>query len=103
MKLSLGFTLVLAVLAFCPESADAIPPAEGYGFDWLHPETARCQRASQVESLRHSNCQYCPDGNAFGLHYPYHKCQDQAGREYLIYKTPQQCTDAIETMKSNAP
>jgi hypothetical protein len=32
-----------------------------------------------------------------------HRCQASGGREYLIYASKAQCSQALQTMEANAP
>jgi hypothetical protein len=77
--------------------------SSGHGFDWLHPDTAKCENFRQMNAVKLESCSFFPNGNAFALPFPYHKCKAPGGREYLIYTSSDHCSKALETMKSNGP
>jgi hypothetical protein len=98
------FTLGTSVLLLpSPLLAAEFPLKGGYGFDWLKPEAAACRRISEHDLARFRRCEFSADGHAFGLPFAYHTCVAEPGSEVLIYATPCQCREALETMRSNAP
>jgi hypothetical protein len=72
------------------------------GFDWLKPESARCEAIPESLKKRFSGCEYRSAG-AFGLSDPLHVCRVSDRSEYLIFATRVACVNNLETMKANAP
>ena len=76
---------------------------DGYGFDWLKPNTTRCRPITQRDMNKFKHCEFSNPGNAFGLKLPYHECKASNSSEYFIYETRAKCQEAFETMQANAP
>jgi hypothetical protein len=100
---SLGLLVGAFALLTTPVHADGFPVAGGVGFDWLHPGRAACQSITQADAAGFQRCVFEAQANAFGLRYPMHRCQASGGREYLIYASKAQCSQALQTMEANAP
>ena len=94
----------LAVLAFStPCLAEPKAPNPGaFGFDWLRPNSARCQALTEPALKRLRQCEYRNSGT-FGLSDPVLACRVSEQSEYFIYETRAACIRNLETMKANAP
>ena len=100
-----AFTLsALAVHAFAtPCLAESKAPNPGaFGFDWLRPDTARCQALTEPALMRLRQCEY-RDSGTFGLSDPVFVCRVSEQSEFFIYATEAACIRNLETMKANAP
>lgn len=95
-----SFALLLFPLA---ASAAEFPVVGGWGFDWLAPKSAKCRRIEAADAARFRKCEFLSPGGAFGLTLPYHRCTAPGRSEHLVYATRAQCTEALETMRANAP
>ncbi|MFN5464752.1 MAG: hypothetical protein ACK40D_15095 [Cyanobacteriota bacterium] len=100
---SLGLLVGALALLTKPALADGFQVVGGVGFDWLHPGRAACQTITQADAAGFQRCIFDAQANAFGLRYPMHRCQASGGREYLIYASKAQCSQALQTMEANAP
>ncbi|MEY4351876.1 MAG: hypothetical protein RLZZ609_117 [Cyanobacteriota bacterium] len=100
---SLGLLVGAFASLTTPALADGFPVVGGVGFDWLHPARATCQTITQADAAGFQRCIFDAQANAFGLRYPMHRCQASGGREYLIYASKAQCSQAFQTMEANAP
>lgn len=78
------------------------PVSSGVGFDWLDPESAQCARIADIGSNGFKACEYHESG-AFGLSYAYYSCATWDGAEFLVFRSPSECQEALETMQANAP
>ena len=99
-------TLVLGacLLSFCALATEAsFPVAEGYGFDWLAPDSATCTRIAAADTKQFRACEFHTSG-AFGLDLAYHSCPRASKRgEVLVFESQAACQEALETMQANAP
>jgi hypothetical protein len=96
--------LSAVVLLFTsPVLANEFPVVGGYGFDWLKPQTTKCQRITRADAKEFSSCTFSPSGYAFGHPSSYHTCKAAGRSEYLIYASQAKCAKAFETMEGNAP
>lgn len=99
---SMWFSLTLLATPITAGTADVVFPAVGgFGFDWLAPDSAQCKRISTADAKVFAGCIFHKSG-AFGLPYAYHTCAF-AGAEMLIFKSEDECQEALETMQANAP
>lgn len=72
-----------------------------YGFDWLKPETAKCEEV--VESLAKTLMQCKVAGIAsFTGKTGHFVCKIQGG-EFFIYPTEERCQEELKTMQANGP
>ena len=78
------------------------PVAGAYGFDWLKPKTAQCKRITPEQAAKFGPCEFADNG-AFGLPLAHHTCRAAKQSELIVLKTLAQCTEALETMRANAP
>jgi hypothetical protein len=79
------------------------PAIGSYGFDWLHPKSAKCTPVTDANRSQFSGCEFKAEGGSFGLGHPYHLCRPRQGVEFFVYRTKPECTEAKETMDANAP
>jgi hypothetical protein len=91
----------LVLSTSCLAAAGA-PAVGSFGFDWLHPKSARCQPISESLQKRFRRCEYRSTG-AFGLSDPLHVCRIDERSEYMIFETQAACANNLATMKANAP
>lgn len=104
MYKSAGWLLALALLTPLAQAAEAAPPIGQYGFDWLHPDSARCIQVTEKNKAQFQHCQFHPEGGSFGLtSLPYYTCTVSKKVEYMVYKSKAACIEAKETMEANAP
>ena len=98
------FGLSLLTLACAPvQPADTrFPILDSVGFDWLHPETARCERITASRAENFEQCDFHETG-AFGVPLAHHVCKASKGREFLLFASDADCQEALETMQANAP
>ncbi len=92
---------MLMVVAPLSLAADVPPVAGAFGFDWLHPKSARCEPVTQHLVKRLRQCE--KRSGAFGLSDPVWVCTVDQRSEYLIFSTRSACADNLEAMKANAP
>ena len=78
------------------------PPLGSYGFDWLSPDKAQCQKVTPELLKKFHSCEYKNPGG-FGLGNPSHKCRISTKSEYIVFPDKAKCIDELETMKANAP
>ena len=98
---TLLFGCALLAPALC--LAQTKGPAVGtFGFDWLRPNSARCQPVAEPLLKRFRQCEYRSTG-AFGLSDPVHVCRVDERSEYMVFATKTACDNNLETMKANAP
>jgi hypothetical protein len=79
-----------------------LPPLGSYGFDWLNPDKAQCQKITPHLINKFLSCEYKNPGG-FGLGNPSHKCRISNKSEYIVFSDKAKCMDELETMKANAP
>ena len=84
-------------------AAEEFPVVGGYGLAVSQPATTTCRPIGREEVAQVMECEFLPDGRAFGLPHPFHSCQVGDGDDYLIYATQAQCNEALETMRANSP
>ncbi len=96
------FLAMLLCLAAAADADDRFPIEGAWGFDWLHPATARCRRITAKDAAGLRDCRYSKQF-AFGLDMHAHACKTGAHAEYVIFRTRQDCREAFETMQANAP
>jgi hypothetical protein len=94
-------SLLLTMATHCL-AASAAPAVGNIGFDWLRPDSARCEVISESLRKRFRRCEYTGTG-AFGLSDPLHVCRVSDRSEYMIFQTRSACVKNLETMKANAP
>jgi hypothetical protein len=94
--------LIVGSYAASRSEDSAVPLSEGFGFDWLQPETARCARITPVEIKTFTRCEFHTSG-AFGLPLSYHACATPRGGEFLVFISAAVCQEVLETMQANAP
>ncbi|HET9206343.1 MAG TPA: hypothetical protein VFO28_08920 [Burkholderiaceae bacterium] len=82
--------------------AAGFPIAGAYGFDWLKPKTAQCKRITPEAAAKFRTCEFA-DSGAFGLPLAHHTCRAGKHSEVIVLKSLAQCTEALETMRANAP
>jgi len=99
-KILLSVVVVSIVFIFVGSvSADL----EGsYGFNWLKPESSKCQKITEARLEKFKTCRKSTETDGFGgENRPTHICQDAEGGEWIIYATNAQCQDEFEIMKAN--
>jgi len=83
---------------------DAKPPVGSFGFNWLKPETAKCQKLKEADIKRFKSCQPGGEEGGFGTNIKStHTCQVNEKNEWNIYATRKDCQIAFETIQANAP
>jgi hypothetical protein len=82
-----------------PDPAAPFPVAEGTGFVWTAPKSAKCEPVRPADARA---CVFSPSG-AFGLPLAYHTCRRSSGGELLVFRSMPECREALETMRANAP
>lgn len=105
IKQQIALGSALAIFATCQTWATQPdrPLPGSYGFDWLHPESAKCEKITRRKLKKMKVCDAHPKGGSFALEYSYHACRMNGSIEYLIYETKAVCQEAKETMDANAP
>src|SRR4029453_4187048 len=83
-------------------AASTVPVVGSFGFDWLRPNSARCEVISESLRKRFIQCEFRSTG-AFGLSDPLHVCRVSDRSEYMIFETKSVCVNNLATMKANAP
>lgn len=102
LRVSLCLIVLLTGVSQGAGSEDAtFPVVGGYGFNWLEPATAQCALIKQTDVQRFTACTYEGSG-AFGLSLRFHTCA-APDAEFLIFSSPSECQEALETMQANAP
>lgn len=98
---------VVSMLAAVPSFAgDKGPNVVGlFGFDWLHPEKAKCEAVTEKSAASFKSCEYLAKGatGSFSGDADYYKCVAGPKSEYMIYKTKERCAQELDTMQANAP
>ena len=95
--------LAIACLGTAARSAEpAFRVHDGFGFDWLAPDSARCTRVATKDTKAFQTCAF-HDSGAFGLSLAYFSCPIRKGSELLVFKSSSECQEALETMQANAP
>ena len=94
--------MIAALSAPARSAAPGFRVAEGFGFDWLAPDSARCARVATTDSRQLVACTF-HDSGAFGLSLAYFACPIKKGSELLVFKSSAECQEALETMQANAP
>jgi len=101
--------------AFClclalgiPTMVSAAAPSEvvgKFGFDWLHPEKAKCQAITANSVTGAKDCKRHKEGDtgSFTGKADFYSCKVSSKIEYMIYDTQARCKDELETMQANAP
>ena len=97
-----GRLTALLALVVSPAGAAEFAVAGAYGFDWLQPKSAQCRRITPERATRFGTCEFA-DSGAFGLPLAHHTCRAGRRSEYIVLKTLAHCTEALETMRANAP
>ena len=95
----------ISILLFAPMAhagEKPLPPPGSYGFDWLKPDKAQCQKITPELLKTFGGCEYKNPGG-FGLGNPSYKCRISKMSEYIIFSDKARCIDELETMKANAP
>ena len=101
MRIKFTF-FILIIVAPWTVSASEVPSVGSYGFNWLKPETAKCQKITEDCLKEFKTCRKNTKTGGFGEHKPTHVCQAAEG-EWIIYANKAQCQDEFETMQANAP
>ncbi len=96
------FISVLLLASVAQAEIKNLPPVGSYGFDWLKPDKARCQKITPELLKKFRSCEYRNPGG-FGLGNPSYKCRISKKSEYIIFSDRAKCADELETMKANAP
>lgn len=104
---TIRFLSKLAFLTFL-FSGDAVANDErfsvvgGDGFDWLHPNSARCIKITQPLSKKFRPCEYRQVAGFDGQTASY-SCKVNEQVEYLVFKDSKVCQQQLEVMQANAP
>lgn len=95
-----GLLLPTALMAAAP--ADMVGK---YGFDWLHPEKAKCLAITAKNLAGAQACKHHKEGDtgSFTGKADFYSCKVGSKVEYMIYNTQARCKEELETMESNAP
>jgi hypothetical protein len=100
---TLGVGLVFTLLGCsAPDAGGAFPLAAGFGFDWLDPESASCERMDADMAKTAGDCEFQSTG-AFGLELAYYECRRSETSTLLVFQSADACQQALETMQANAP
>ena len=104
MKIIHKITFISALLFASVTYAEIqnLPPLGSYGFDWLSPDKAQCQKITPQLAKKFRSCEYANPGG-FGLGNPSHKCRISNKSEYIVFSDRAKCMEELETMKANAP
>jgi hypothetical protein len=99
---------ILPILLLLPGIAfakDEMPRVGSFGFDWLKPDTAKCQKLSETDIKRFKSCEPGGEAGGFGSSEvkSTHSCQVNEHSEWIIYASGKDCQIAFETMQANAP
>lgn len=105
-KFLMTFSTLLGLLL--PTALLAAAPAElvgKYGFDWLHPEKAKCLAITEKNLAGAQACKHHKEGDtgSFTGKADFYSCKVSPKVEYMIYNTQARCKEELETMESNAP
>lgn len=80
-------------------------PVSGWGFDWLKPDTAKCEKFSKRNIARIKVCKeelmatsFLPEQKGSFL-----RCRLTEASEILVYGTQKSCQQQLDTMRANAP
>lgn len=91
---------------FSASSSLAVEPvalsAGNYGFDWLHPESARCTKIGPKLRARFQRCKHSAEGGFTGT-VPSYLCEVNDDIEYMVFTDLATCQKQLETMQANAP
>jgi hypothetical protein len=95
--------LVMLVSAIAAFAAGESPfdPADGYGFDWLQPDAAVCQRV-EPSIVSSGRCEYAAAGGFTG-DVASLRCRVSSDSEWLVFADEATCRTQLETMQANAP
>lgn len=102
-RIAFGSILVMFVISQTWATQPDRPLPGSYGFDWLHPESVKCEKMTRRKLKKMQVCDTHPKGGSFGLEYKYHACRIKDSVEYLIYETKAICQEAKETMDAHEP
>lgn len=108
MKITtISFLSGLAFLAFCfsgnaVANDDKFSVIGAYGFDWLHPKSAKCIKITAPLSKTFRPCEYSRAAGFDGQTESY-SCKVNARIEYVVFKDSKVCQQQFEVMQSNAP
>ncbi len=103
MKRTFLFSIFFSLWsAACYAGQQPAIPQDAFGFDWLKPESAKCEQISQSLHNTFGDCLYQSDG-AFGLNDPIFKCRINDQSEFLVFEDKSACERNLETMLANAP
>ncbi len=95
-----------AAMFSASSSSIAVEPvalsAGKYGFDWLHPESARCVKIGPKLRARFQRCKHSAEGGFTGT-VPSYLCEVNDGIEYMVFTDLALCQKQLETMQANAP
>lgn len=101
----LALATVFAAI-FSASSSFAVEPvalsAGNYGFDWLHPESARCAKIGPKLRARFQRCKHAAEGGFTGT-VPAYLCEVNDDIEYMVFTDRALCQEQLETMQANAP
>ncbi|WP_242111674.1 hypothetical protein [Luteimonas aquatica] len=99
--------VLLAALAALPAlaaSGPAVqPPPGSYGFDWLHPGSARCTLIGPALSVSFRSCVHSPEGGFTGEKVSAYTCSVNDQIEYQIFAGRDACQAQLEAMRANGP
>lgn len=95
-----------AAMFSASSSSIAVEPvalsAGKYGFDWLHPESARCTKIGPKLRARFQRCKHSAEGGFTGT-VPSYLCEVNDDIEYMVFTDLATCQKQLETMQANAP
>lgn len=101
VKFFFAVSMLVASSAF---AADKAPNVVGlFGFDWLHPDKAKCEAVTEKSAALFKSCEYLAKGatGSFSGDADYYKCTAGPKSEFMIYKTKERCAQELEIMQSN--
>lgn len=95
--------LTLAIQAMSADATGPAMPVPGsLGFDWAHPQTARCTPIGEKIIGKFRSCTYQSAGGFDGATAT-HTCPLPGRIEYLVFKNRTLCEAQLGMMKANAP
>jgi hypothetical protein len=96
-------SLVLSLALLTSSTSFALTPwPESYGFDWLHPEQAKCEKIAPAQVKTFSSCSYLAEGGFDGSATAY-LCSVNPQSEYMLFMSQSICQQQLQTLLANAP
>ena len=102
LLMAIGFGLSFPAISLAAAPTELVGK---FGFDWLHPEKAKCQAITAKNLAGAPTCKHHKEGDtgSFTGKADFYSCKVSPKVEYMIYNSQARCTEELETMESNAP